>query len=299
MNAHSKQLLTTPRDVCRIPLFAATRRGSAVIQQRVETSWGWAVITGRLHQCHRDVLDIMMETADVWRPAGAHGDMIARVDSARLRGALGWDRWTYRQILDALRDLRVAEVASSVGEWTGILTHIVESGMAPAPRRGMVRKKGQAPRRVNVPAPGGPARGGMVWEVTVSGAWIALARDAAMRYPIAVTKMRYGVSQAVSRLMLSHSPGAHYAVETALTAVGIPTKRHQRAIEEMRQDAVLMAAAGVALDPVIGTVTHVDHTTPVIEPKAGPLDHTTPVTDRTTPVADHTTPAKTTQPRSL
>ena len=297
MSRHSK-LLQTPRTACRIPLFAATRRGRAVIQQRVETSWGWAVVTGRLHQCHRDVLDFMMATADAWRPVGAHGDMIARIDSSRLRGELGWDRWTYRQILDALRDLRAAEIASSMGEWTGVLTHIIESGTAPAPRRGMVRKKGQV-LRVKCPVPGGPARGGMVWEVTVSGAWIALAREAVVRYPITVTRMRYGVSQAVSRLMLSHSPGAHYAVETALTAVGIQTKRHQRAMEEMRQDAVLMAAAGVALDPVTGTVTHVDHTTPVIEPKAGPLDHTTPVADHTTPVADHTTPAKTTQPRSL
>ena len=298
MSRHSKQL-QTPRVACRVPLFAPTRRGCVVIQQRVETSWGWAVITGRLDQRHRDVLDILTATAEAWRPAGAHGDMIARVDSARLRAALGWEKWTYRQILGALRDLRAAEVASSVGEWTGILTHIVESGMATAPRRGMVRKKGQAPRRVNVPVPGGPARGGMVWEVTVSGAWIALARGAVMHYPITVTRMRYGVSQAVSRLMFSHSPGAHYAVATALAAVGIPAKRHQRALEEMRQDAALMAAAGVALDPATGTVTHMDHTTPVATLEMPSLDHTTPVADHTTPVADHTTPVKTTQPRSL
>lgn len=104
-------------------------------------------------------------------------------------------------------------------------------------------------------------------------------------YPIAVTRMRYGVSQAVSRLMLSRSPGACYAVATALTAAGIPTKRHQRALDEMREDAGLMAAAGVSFDPTTGAVTHVDRTTPV--------------TDRTTPVADHRTPVKTTQPRSL
>ncbi len=284
MSAPSKQI-ETPRAACRIPLFAATRRGGEVIQQRVKTSWGWAVISGRIDQRHQDVLDIMMETADAWRPAGAHGDMIARIDSSRLRGALGWDRWTYKQILDALRDLRAAEIASSVGEWTGILTHIVESGTAPAPRRGMVVRKGQAPRVAKSPVPGGPARGGMVWEVTVSGAWIALAKAGVTRYPVEVTRMRYGVSQAVARLMLSHVPGARYLVATALAAVGIPAKRHQRALSELWRDADLMADAGVALDPSAGTVTH--------------MDHTTPVADHTTPVADHTTPVKTTQPRRL
>lgn len=292
MSRHSRQMLQTPRSACRIPLFAATRRGIAVIQQRVETSWGWAVITGRLDQRHRDVLDMTMATADAWRPTGTHGDMIARVDSSRLRGALGWDRWTYRQILDALRDLRAAEIASSMGEWTGILTHIMESGTVPAPRRGRVRKKGQAPRIARTPVAGGPARGGMVWEVTISGAWITLARDVTMRYPSAVTQMRYGVSQAVSRLMLSHSPGARYSVVTALAAVGIPAKRQPRAIREMGWDANLMADAGVALDTMTGIVTHVDHTTPVMGQKADPMDHTTPV-------ADHTTPVKATQPRSL
>ena len=285
MLRHSKQL-QTPRVACRVPLFAPTRRGCVVIQQRVETSWGWAVITGRLDQRHRDVLDTLTATADAWRSAGGHGDMIARVDSARLRALLGWEKWTYQQILGALRDLRAAEVASSMGEWTGILTHIVESGAPPPPRRGGALGKGK------VPVAGGAARGGMVWEITVSGAWIALARDAALRYPQRVIRMHYGVSQAVTRLMLSHTPGKAYTIAKALEIVGISGKRHRRALKEMAADGDAMAAVGVTLNPATGMVTHLDHTTPVATQKMPSLDHTTPV-------ADHTTPVKTTQPRSL
>ena len=307
MSARSKTLKTA-RVACRIPIFAPTRRPTAVMQQRVETSWGWAMITGRLGQHHRDVLDTLIAHASGWRPEGTRGDMVARIDSAALRRALGWNRWTYERIRETLRDLRAAEVAASCGEWTGILTHIVESAVAPPSRRngGGVGKGGLAP------VPGGPARDGMVWEITVSGAWITLAKDVA-RYPMAVTKMRYGTSQAVSRLMLSHTPGTRYAVQTALEAVGVPKKRHIRARAEMEVDRAGMAAVGIVLDPILGTVAHVDHTSPVapekqraldhtspVAPeKQRALDHTSPVADHTSPVADHTSPVKTTQARSL
>ena len=286
MCARSKPLKTA-RVACRVPIFAPTRRPTAVIQQRVETSWGWAVVTGRLGQHHRDVLDTLIAYADGWRPEGTRGDMVARIDSATMRKALGWNRWTYERIREALRDLRAAEVAASFGEWTGILTHIVESAVAPPNRRrgGGVHKGGQAP------VPGGPARDGMMWEITVSGAWIALAKDVA-RYPTGVIKMRYGISQAVARLMLSHSPGTRYTVQTALEAVGVPGKRHIRALEEMMADKEIMASVGIALDPTLRTVTHADHTSPVVTEKQGALDHTSPVTD-------HTSPVKTTQARSL
>ena len=278
--------LKTARVVCRIPIFAPTRRPTAVVQQRVETSWGWAVITGRLGQHHRDVLDTLITQAAGWRPEGTRGDMVARVDSASLRAALGWDRWTYERIRAALRDLRAAEVAASFGEWTGILTHIAESSVAPPHRRGGVNGKG-----TKAPAPGGPARDGMVWEVTVSGAWIAIAKDVT-RYPTGVTKMRYGASQAIARLMLSHAPGTRYAVVTALEAVGIPKKRHTRALAEMEADRESMRAVGIAFDPTLGTIARADHTSPVTIEKPGALDHTSPVTD-------HTSPVKTTQARPL
>ena len=262
MSRHSSKRLqvTTNASACRIPIFSWTRESRGVIQQTVGTSWGTAVITGRLDQRHRDVIDLVAVAAESWRPEGTQGDMIARVDSSLLRKLLGWDKWTYRQILDVLRDLRAAEIAGH-GEWTGILTHIAESAAAPKPRlpsRQIRGRKGKkllrGPTHTPDPERAKDPRGGMVWEITISGAWIRLIQQLPVRYPLRVVRMKYGISQAVTRFILSHAPGARYGIDTLFHAVGVPTKRYKRAVEEMSVDAEIMAECGIKHDPIRGMV---------------------------------------------
>ena len=258
MSRHSKRLqVTTNADTCRIPIFSYTRRSQRVTEQQVSTSWGTATITGRLDQRHRDVIDIVAVAAEGWRPEGSHGDMVARVDSSRLRKLLGWDRWTYRQILDILRDLRAGEIAGR-GEWTGILTRIAESSTTPRPRLPSRQIRGRKGKKLlrgpsHTPDPTrteDDLRGGVVWEITLSGAWIRLNQQLPVKYPLQVIRMQHGISQAVTRFMLSHAPGARYGIDTLFNAVGVPTKRYKRAIDEMSADMEIMAECGVRYDPI-------------------------------------------------
>ncbi len=304
MSDHSK--LKTARIACRVPLFSPNRETSTITTQRVTTPWGRAVITGKLDQRHRDVLDTLLQVAHLWLPDGSKGDYVARVDSARLRAALGWNKLNYEQIVNALRDLRAAEIEANFdGEknmraWAGIIGRIEESEETPPGRRvgtSIIKKSERniAARDDGTKRTSQIVRGGRVWEVVVSGIWLDILRSAQTAYPAQVLRMRYGVSQAITRFMLSHSGPTEYGLEKALSYVGVPVKRHERALEEMARPGVknkrsktkareeipsdieIMAGLGIAVDTVRKKITRVGRTTPV-------TDRTTPVPDRTTPV---------------
>ena len=290
--------LTTAAHACRVPIFAPTRRPQGVMQQRVETAWGEAHVTGRIGQQHHDVLDVIAVVAGGWRAEGTHGDRAALIDSAKFRSILGWDKWTYTRIRNVLRDLRAAEVELLIHgaktEWTGILTHIVESGEPPPERVGARQRwRGHAP----MPEEGRtPPRDGMMWEVVVSGAWIELVRRLCVRYPLLITQMRYGVSQAVARLMLSHRIGARLRIDTALGAVGVQSRRRARARREILIDTARMAGAGVQVDWAAGLILH-DRPDPLHDrpdPERGArrlnYDRPDPENDRPSPGDDRPSP---------
>ncbi|WP_201786950.1 hypothetical protein [Acidihalobacter prosperus] len=276
------EMITTAGHACRVPIFAPVRRvGRGLVRQRVESAWGHATITGHLGQRERDALDSVCEAAQAWRPEST-GDVTALVDSARLRASLGWDRWKYSQIRDALRALRAAEIELIIhgerSEWSGIITHIVEAGDPPPERVGSRSRWRTAPP---VPEPGRTSpRDGMMWEITISRAWIALMRRLQVRYPAAVFHMRYGVSQAAARFILSHKPGATMRIDTVLDAVGVQSRDRARARRELAADASLMATAGVHIDWAAGVMT--THPAP---------ETTRPAPETTRPAPENTRPA--------
>lgn len=242
-------LIKTAAAACRVPIFSPTRgRSNAVFRHHVSTSWGSAVITGRLDQRHRDVLDAVIDVNCGGRKASIHGDMALLVDSAVLRRRLGWSRWRYSHIIEILRDLRAAEVElqpcrQGKTEWTGIITHIRESHVPPPPRRGSLRTEQL------VPDPGRPdIRGGAVWEITVSGAWIELMRRLPTVYAPAVLSMRYGVSQALARFMLSHD-SPRMPIDTALCAIGVDSRQaRHRARGDLEIERETLATVGVLIE---------------------------------------------------
>lgn len=247
--------IKTPTQACRVPIFAPTRKPTEVVRLRVKTQWGQAVITGRLGQPHRDVIDALLGligTGGEWREA-EHGGVEMRFDSAALRKKLGWARWDYRHILNVLEDLRLARVVMpDQHEVTGIITRVAESARLspPARRRHAGKTAKWAARKPDDPSTKDAEpvpRGGMMWIATISGAWIRLMREMTTEYPRQVFRMRYGVSQAATRLMLSHQAGARYHIETVLEAVNAPTGHWARAKKEIERDAQAMADCGVML----------------------------------------------------
>lgn len=281
MARSSKQRrISTPAAMCRVPIFAPTRRGSTVVCHHVESSWGSATITGRLDQRHRDVIDALLAVQQGHRQASVHGDVAVLVDSADLRRQLGWDRWRYEHIISALRDLRAAEIEMRLGDgttsWSGILTHIMESASAPPPRHRGARSADITPEpgRTDV-------RGGAMWEITVSGAWIALTRHLPCRYPDAVLRMKRGVVQALARFILSHRD-PQISINAALDAIGVDPRQRSRARRWVRDEAESLAAVGVK---VAGNMLTADERpVPVAEHPVPVDEHSVPVKKRPVPV---------------
>ncbi|MHB8258429.1 MAG: hypothetical protein ACYDHY_14925 [Acidiferrobacterales bacterium] len=251
MARSSEKPIKTATQACRVPIFAPTRKPTEAVRLRVATQWGQAVITGRLGQQHRDVLDALLGTEGLWRNA-EHGGIEMHFDSADLRKKLGWARWDYRHILNVLEDLRLARVVMpDQHEVTGIITRVAESDQQPPARRRHAGKTAAwADRKPDDPRghdDEAVPRGGMMWTATISGAWMRLRREMTTQYPERVFRMKYGVSQAATRFMLSHQAGARYHIETVLEAVNAPTGHWARAKKEIEFDAQTMADCGVTL----------------------------------------------------
>lgn len=247
MSPPKKSTVVTAADACRVPVFAPTRRAGGPIEREVGSdSWGSATITGNLDQRHHDVLDAVLHVA---RASCVHdtGDITVRVDSAELRRSLGWERWRYEHILGCLLDLvsaRVSLRSANLTEWSGLVMRVSESGEAAPERRGSRRALAQAaepdPRR-----DGSSCRGGLVWEIMISRAWIELLRHLKCYYPPEVWQLRHGVSQALVRMMLSHrSPVMR--IDTVLRAIGVGRNLH-RAARALVDDGDALSRIGIVI----------------------------------------------------
>ncbi|MQM39679.1 hypothetical protein KBTX_03710 [wastewater metagenome] len=236
----------TRRDVTtahqsRVPIFAATRRPRRVAAEEVTTPWGRAVVTGRIGQGHRDLLEAAMYVA---ARAGVDGEGRVRItlDPYRLRRTMGAGTRdvNYALILRLARDLRAAEVdlhvpARDIHIIGGIIDEIVTAG-DPIARRAGTR--------------GGD---GETWRITYSRAWsVLLATDLPIAYSAlsAVIAMRHGATQAVARWALSHRHvrGEYIADVLLHLAPGSSPARRRRQVAEVLADADALADAGVAID---------------------------------------------------
>ena len=255
----------TPRPACRVPIFQPTRRprtGTVIVGE--DNQWGQAEIVGRLGQQHRDILDLLVHLQCGWRKT-SEGDVVLLINSATLRGALGWDRWTYPAILAGLRDLENARIRLKVKNWPAessrLVMRVAESTEVPPPDR-----KGSRWRREWVtPADPLNPRGGAIWEVMLSRAWIYIRKQETGWYPHnVITGLRHGVSQALARFMLSHGGDTQYKLETALQAVGV--RRIDKAVREVLADAPGLAGMGLRIEG--GTIKRVPPQSLVPQPRS-------------------------------
>lgn len=227
-------LANTPASACRIPIFAPTRRPQAVTAWRVETSWGWAAITGRLGQQHRDVLDGARMVAER-EEFTSDGRFHLLVDPARLRSALGGDAVNMQRINDWLRDLKVAQVEAHINKSDtnisgGLISDVVDAAtLAPDARPGAFKSE----RRM--------------WLIHFGLAWSKLVDDdIAMKYPLRqVVGLKHGFSQAVARYCLSHT-NVRDTVEGLAQKLNAGGRLRVRR-GELAEDASGLAAMGITI----------------------------------------------------
>lgn len=229
-------LVISPASASRIPIFSPTRRPQHRHVWRVDTSWGWAEITGKLGQQHRDLLDaarMVAERAD-WT---TDGRLHLLVDPAKLRSAMGGDAVNW-----ALLNAWFAELMQSLVKYhvnnpgidgVGVLLSDVASA-----------KVQESPKT----RPGAFSTGRRYLRVSFGLGWSRLlADDRQMLYPLRrVIALRHGFSQAVARYCLGHRTVNDTTTGLMLKVGAVGELRKRR--RELRLDADGLLALGILVD---------------------------------------------------
>ena len=246
----------------RIDLFAASMRPVERIAYQTKTPWGRATITGRLWQRHRDLLDALDE-ATVQKVVTPDRCQHRLVDPHKLRTLIGRKnkRAKAETVDDLMTDLVGAELQIDTNTGLHVVGHIFDE----------VRWHDNA-------APGAASRLGKdkrrLYRVKISAAWREfIESDLKFFYDRNLMgALRHGVSQAVARLLLTHTGHTRVEIDKALGQVGIEPGERQPLWDARRRlaaDQEGLLALGIVLAEGMIIVRRGDRSTGTESPTAG------------------------------
>ncbi len=232
-----QKLPTSTVSPARIMLCQATQRPIYRTGERVTTSWGWCKVTGRFGQRHQDIMDAFMWNAEGSREVD-DGKIELLVDPAKVRMTISDDGYSHGRLKTLINEIMQVTVELKVtnGLWAigGLLDHVKES---PATK------------------PNPLTRGERnLWRVRLGSAFVQLLKnDLPLHYdPRPIARLRYGISQAISRHVLSHSlqPNGGWVLDGLIEAVAgkmsAGDQRNKR--RDIRLDVQGLAGMGIVLD---------------------------------------------------
>lgn len=227
-----------PAHAARLGFFLPTLRPTVRAGELESGPWGEVSVVGRLGQRHGVVLDSMVMTARD-RHRRRDGRLELLVDPARIRRMLSDHQYCGGQL-----DLLVDELMQATVQWRANPEHF--PGVCGAGH--IIDACAWSTETAYDPQTKDKRR---LWRVTLGASWVASARhDQPLAYPVAPTaRLRYGVSQAVARLMLTHKPGYDIWLDTVLRQLRIadgPALRKAR--YRVRADAAALKGLGVVVD---------------------------------------------------
>jgi len=239
---------TTTATPARVRLFQPTQRPRITTGAWIQTSWGRCRVVGRLGQRHADLLEAMLFVAERSRETD-DGAIELLVDPARVRRTLSDRRHSLGRIREWLRELRSATIE-------------IESPHLPAEERllgGLIDHVEPSPMTRHNPLSGGKRH---LWRVRLGKPLVELMkRDLLLWYdPAPLARLRYGISQAVARHVLTHSrpPAKGWKLDGLIKVVcgvlGSQARRDAR--RRIRKDEDGLSAAGVVLDGERVVVAH-------------------------------------------
>jgi len=239
---------TTTVHQSRIQLFEPTRRPTNC-ERVIKTSWGSALVKGKLGQGHADVLEAMCFRQEKWRLAAA-GHIELLIDLYQMRKAAnGGFPGSGTQLNVVLDDLMQAIVdieipARGIRIRGHIIDEIVESLVTKASRGfGKGRKPGE-PRHLT--------------KVTLGRAYVGLVGADLHRHydPTPISALQFGVSQAIARHIATHSqmPPGGWHLDGLFETVGAgDSSKLGNRRREIKKDAEGLEALGIVV--VNGRVT--------------------------------------------
>jgi hypothetical protein len=233
----------------RLELFEPTLklpRGKIITRTSEDgkNPWGKITVAGRLCQAHQNLLECGVNIAERTRIT-PDGRFVLLVDPSKLSRELSPtnSRYSYGIMRELFTDVQDAKL--TIENRDLISARIIDS---------FVEKN--AGRIVAVPS----RQTGMVmvekiwWIITFSSAWSTfICGDLPTRYRghlHGILKLRHGASQALARLMLSHSWEAAIGAEKAMDALGV-TRRRDKVLKEWLADEDQFLKMGITLTPTL------------------------------------------------
>ena len=225
----------------RVMIYQPSRKPQYAVGEWQTTSYGRCKVTGRLGQRHADIVESILFVAEDRRDM-SDGGVELLVDPATLRRTLSDGQYSKSSLERLLNELRSATVEivtprmEAKGEKIigGLIDHVVPSSMT---RRN--------------PLTGGERN---LWRVRLGVALVMLLEcDLFLYYqPAPIARLRYGVSQAVVRHVLSHKnvPAGGWFLDTLLLAVyGGEVDRQKMADgrRRLKKDASGLAKLGIEI----------------------------------------------------
>ncbi|OIQ91717.1 hypothetical protein GALL_263480 [mine drainage metagenome] len=235
----NKVIQTAGLAPARVRLFQPTQRPTPRNGEWITTAWGRCSVTGRLGQRHADLLEAIQFCAER-REDEPSGMIRLLVDPARVRKVMSDARYSQKQIWVLLREMRAVTIEIDTQE-----------------RRimGGVINEAEYTRKITRRDPfTGEAR--RLWVVWLGKAWAEIMRlDKALNYdPTPIVRLEHGISQAVARLLITHSvdrqPNGGWKIDTVIeaTAGDLCDQALRDARRRLRADAQGLAAIGIRID---------------------------------------------------
>lgn len=235
------QVPTTTVHQSRLQVFQPTRRPTDTIR-RVETPWGFAVITGRLGQTHADLIESFCKCAEDFR-VDNEGRLHLLVDPQAVRksmaGGVGHDRYPLNRIESLTVDMMRAVIelnapSQKIRILGGIIDKVEESPMKRGSKNGQERH---------------------MWRVVLADTFaMLLQQDIHLNYnPAPIARLKTGIGQAVTRHILTHKdePNGGWKVDTLLEMVGVNMANNAQVRQrrlDLKKDSEGLEELGIVLD---------------------------------------------------
>lgn len=240
MTIKNKDVSTVHQSRCGI--FQPTRRPVTRTVTTI-TKWGSSRVKGRIGQNNQDVLDACFAVAEK-RIEAEDGRVFLQIDPYLLRKKLGG--LPAEKIMEWLQELRSASIElkiNTANSKTWILAGILDEAV-------------YSSKIINATAKPGVITAGErhYLRIVVSRTWAAMmSADLQTNYKgnlEAIMGLKSGLSQAIARLMLSHSGAVQMSLEKALDSVGFKDKHRNtdRALALVKADTLALGKMGVSID---------------------------------------------------
>jgi hypothetical protein len=238
----TNKIPTTTVHQSRLQVFQPTRLPKDCIRN-IQTSWGRAIIDGKLGQVHADIVEAIFYYAATTEKLD-DGRVVITVDPYKIKMSVGGGKaYSYPTINKRIDEIMKALIKLDIAV-TGqkVTAHIIDRVM-----------KSKIMLHNPIDSTVGDKR--HMWEVVISNEFMELIReDLPIHYdPLPLAQLETGIAQAVARHVLTHKnePNGGWIIDNILGSVGVDMTKNAAVRKrrfELSADSKNLENLGIILD---------------------------------------------------